>query len=193
MRTAALPALEPDALWRRLEQIVQLGNRFPGSEGEARCRRLVVAELERADLASVREEEFRYLGYEQRVASCALADGSWSLPAAPLQSTADAVAEGEAVYLGAGTAEDVAAVEARGVDLRGKVALAHSYWTFAVAPALAEKGVAALVNVAETPDGLVGHFPATLYPPPLEPPWEGRVLPVPGVTVEAARHDACWR
>jgi hypothetical protein len=54
-----------------------------------------------------------------------------------------------------------------------------------VAPQLAEKGVAALVNVGETPDGLVGHFPVSFYPTGLEAPWEGRVLPFPGVTIEA--------
>jgi Iap family predicted aminopeptidase len=41
------------------------------------------------------------------------------------------------------------------------------------------------VNVGETPDGLVGNFTAALYRPPLEPPWAGRPVDYPGVTVEA--------
>ena len=179
-----LPALKPADLWRQLERIVAFGNRFAGTPGEARCRDYLFHELG-ACLGDVRLEEFRYLGYEPEGSSCvALADG-WSIPCAGLQYTADAVAEGEAVYLGACRPEDIEAVERQGVDLAGRVAVAHSYHTWLVAPQLASKGVAALVNIGETPDGLVGHFPVSFYPIGLEPPWEGRVLPFPGVTIEA--------
>jgi Iap family predicted aminopeptidase len=180
-----MPALDRAGLWGTLERIVALGNRFAGTPGEARCRELVSEELSGAGLANVRLEEFRYLGYEPERSSCTvLADGA-ELPCAGLQYSADGAVEGEGVYLGACRPEDVEAIEQSGVDLAGRVAVAHSYHTWLVAPQLAEKGVAALVNVGETPDGLVGHFPVSFYPTGLEPPWEGRVLPFPGVTVEA--------
>jgi Zn-dependent M28 family amino/carboxypeptidase len=54
-----------------------------------------------------------------------------------------------------------------------------------VVPGLVERGVAGVVVIGGAPDGLLQHFTAAFYPPPLAPPWEGRVLPVPGVTVEA--------
>lgn len=179
----ALP--EPEALWASLEQVVRLGNRFVGTPGEIRCRELLLEEFERAGHSRVRTEEFTLLGYEPVSARCQVIEEGWELVCAPLQCTADGVAEGEAVYLGSGSEEEVNAVERRGVDLRGKIAVAHSYFTFLVAPQLVQRGVAGLVNVGETPDGLVGHFTAALYPPPLAPPWEGRVLPFPGVTIEA--------
>jgi hypothetical protein len=180
-----MPELDPRRLWAALERIVGLGNRFAGTPGEARCRDLVLEELSGVGLAHVRLEEFRYLGYEPGASSCTvLADGV-KLRCAGLQYSADAVAEGDAVYLGSCRPEDVEAVEESGVDLAGRVAVAHSYHTWLVAPQLAEKGVAALVNVGETPDGLVGHFPVSFYPTGLEAPWEGRVLPFPGVTIEA--------
>jgi acetylornithine deacetylase/succinyl-diaminopimelate desuccinylase-like protein len=56
----------------------------------------------------------------------------------------------------------------------------------AVAAPILARGAAGLVLLSPTPDGLIGHFTASFYPPPPGPPWEGRVLPVPGVTVEAA-------
>jgi hypothetical protein len=56
---------------------------------------------------------------------------------------------------------------------------------FACASLLRDQEIAALVNVASTASGLIGSFTAVLYPPPLAPPWEGRLLPFPGVTVEA--------
>lgn len=170
-------------LRERLEQIVALGNRFAGSEGEEQCRRFLLDELRDLGL-DVHEERFPYLAYERISASCTTDDG-FSLPCAPLQYTGDGAAEGEAVYLGSGRPEDAEAAEARGLRLEGKVVVAHSYFTFLVAPFFAQRGIAALVNVGDTPDGLVGNFTAQLYPPPLAPPWEGRVLPFPGVTVEA--------
>jgi hypothetical protein len=180
-----MPALEAARLWESLEGVVACGNRFAGTPGEAQCRDFLLAELAAAGLANVRLEEFPYLGYEPGGASCiALADGA-SIPCAGLQYTADTVAEGEAVYLGSCRPEDVEAIEQAGVQLEGRVAVAHSYHTWLVAPQLATKGVAALVNIGETPDGLVGHFPVSFYPTGLEPPWEGRVLPFPGVTIEA--------
>ena len=180
-----LPALKPADLWETLERVVALGNRFAGTAGEERCRDLVLEELSGTGLANVRLEEFRYLGYEPEGSSCVvIADGS-EIPCVGLQYSADAIAEGDGVYLGSCRPEDVEAVERSGVDLAGRVAVAHSYHTWLVAPQLAAKGVAALVNVGETPDGLIGHFPVSFYPTGLEPPWEGRVLPFPGVTVEA--------
>ncbi len=89
------------------------------------------------------------------------------------------------MYLGACTPDDIQAAEQQGVTLEGKVVVAHSYFTFAVAPALARKHIAALVNVSDAPDGLIPHFTACFYPPPVNPPWTGRVLDFPGVTVEA--------
>jgi hypothetical protein len=101
-----------------------------------------------------------------------------------VQFSASADAEGEGVYVGTGTAEDFERIDRLGIDLAGKVVVAHSIAPFMIAPFLEGRGIAAFVNVGETPDGLVGNFTAALYRPPLEPPWEGRPVPYPGVTVE---------
>jgi hypothetical protein len=180
-----MPALAPAALWESLERIVALGNRFAGTSGEMGCRDFLADELSAAGLASVRLETFHYLGYEPVGSSCVAVAGGSAIPCVGLQYTADASAEGEAVYLGACRPEDVEAIERSGVDLAGRVVVAHSYHTWLVAPQLAAKSVAALVNVGETPDGLIGHFPVSFYPTGLEAPWAGRVLPFPGVTIEA--------
>ena len=103
----------------------------------------------------------------------------------PLQYSAPTVVEGEAVYLGAGAADDLGRLNRLGVELAGKVVVSHARFPFYVTPLLEDRGVAALVAVSDAPDGLITNHTATLYPPPLEPPWQGRPLPYPGVTVEA--------
>ena len=117
-------------------------------------------------------------------ASCELVGEGVALRCAPLQYSADAAAEGDAIYLGMARPEDVEALEERGVELAGKVVVAHSFMPWLVAPALAEKGVAALVNVTETGDGLIPNFMCSFYPNGMDAPWGGRVQPMPGVTIE---------
>ena len=184
-RPEELPTLEAGACGRWIGRIVALGNRFPGTAGETRCRDFLLEQLEAFGLSNVRAEPFRYLAYEAVAASCRLPDEDWELPCTGLQCTADAAAEGEAVFVGAGTDEELAVLARRGVEFAGKVAVAQSFLPSTIAPELSRRGVAALVNIGETPDGLVPHFTAAFYPPPLEPPWDGRVLRFPGVTVEA--------
>ena len=41
------------------------------------------------------------------------------------------------------------------------------------------EGMAGFVHICETPDGIVGNFTGALYPPPLEPPWDGRPTAYP--------------
>ena len=65
----------------------------------------------------------------------------------------------------------------------GKVAVVHSMFPFDLVTALTERGIAGLVHVCETPEGIVGNFTGALYPPPLEPPWHGRPTAYPGVTI----------
>ena len=185
---SALDALDPARLGATLERIAAVGNRFAGTPGEARARTLLHDELAALRLHGLRSEEFPFLAYEPVAARCAISGPgalAGELPAAGVQCTASGAVEGEAVYVDGCSADELAAVEARGVTLAGRVVVAHASQAWLVAPQLAERGVAALVNISDAPDGLIGHFPASLYPPPLAAPWTGRILPFPGVSVEA--------
>jgi hypothetical protein len=180
-----MPAPTAAGLNAYLETVVALGNRFPGTPGEARCRDFLLGELERLGLARVRAEEFPYLAYEPEASRCRVLGPGWEVPCVGVQGSAPGVAEGEAVFLGPGEPEDVERVERR-VDLAGKIAVVQSFrLPLTAVGELAQRGVAGLVNVGEAPGGLVNHCVATFYPPALAPPWPGRVLPFPGVTIEA--------
>jgi hypothetical protein len=179
--------LDRAELARSLDDVDRLGNRYHGTPGEVRCRDWLAARFEEVGLERVRLESFRYLAYEHGSAACALlAPERVELPCRAVQYSADAEASGEAVYLGTGTQEDFDRLDRLGVELRGKVVVAHSIAPFMVAPFLEGREIAAFVNIGDTPDGLVGNFTAALYPPPAAPPWPGRPVPYPAVTVEAA-------
>jgi hypothetical protein len=178
------PELDPAALRAEVERFAAIGPRFCGSAGEEQARELLLAEFAAAGLEQVGGEEYEYLGYEPRGSECRV--GGVELPCVGLQSCADGVAAGEAVYVGGGEPADLDAVEAAAGSLAGRVAVLRTPMPAAVAPEVVARGAAGLVLLSPTPDGLIGHFTATFYPPPSGPPWDGRVLPVPGVTVEAA-------
>jgi aminopeptidase YwaD len=178
--------LDAGAIGRTLDDIAQIGNRFCGTPGEAQARSYVLGRFGELGLADVRLEEFPYLGWQPGPASC-VAHGpgaAWqAYDAHPLQYTAPGPVGGEAIYLGGAEPEDFARLEAAGVDLAGRIAVAHAVFPFDLGELLSERGIAGFVHVCETPDAIVGNFTGALYPPPLAPPWEGRPLPYAGVTI----------
>jgi hypothetical protein len=206
---AAMPPLDPAALRRDVERFAALGPRFAGTPGEERGRALVRGVLAAVLPGTVREEPFDHLAYRPEGASCQVLGSNLNLPCAGLQSTAAGVVEAEAIYVGASDEATIEALERgggeavrrgtgvggdssltgeagdRGGILAGRIAVVRSGVPMTVVPGLVELGAAGIVVIGGAPDGLINHFTAAFYPPPLAPPWEGRVLPMPGVTVEA--------
>lgn len=176
--------LDPVQIGRTLDDISEIGNRYAGTPGEATARDYMLERFQALGLADLRLEPFRYLGYEPRSASCALTgDGQIEFECHPLQYTANGETSGEAVYLGEASEADFQRLDARGIDLNGKIAVVHSMFPFDLTASLQERGIAGLVHICETPDGIVGNFTGALYPPPLAAPWEGRPTPYCGVTI----------
>jgi hypothetical protein len=182
---AAMPPLDAAAMRRDVERLAALGPSFAGTDGEARGRELIRAELAAALPGAVHEEPFDHLAYRPEGASCQVLGSDLYLPSSGLQSTAAGAVEAEAIYVGVGDEETIEMLTERDDLLAGRIAVVRSGVPMTVVPGLVERGVAGIVVIGGAPDGLVQHFTAAFYPPPLAPPWEGRVLPVPGVTVEA--------
>jgi aminopeptidase YwaD len=178
--------LDPTRLGRTLDDIAAIGNRYVGTPGEATVRDYLLDRFKELGLAETRLEPFQYLAYERGSASCALAGPAPAqFECNPLQYTATGAVAGEAIYLGDATEADFERLDRRGVDLTGKIAVVHSMFPFDLVTILEERRVAGLVHICETPDGIVGNFTGALYPPPLDPPWEGRPTPYCGVTISA--------
>jgi aminopeptidase YwaD len=176
--------LDPRELGETLDDVAGIGNRFTGTPGEAACRDYIVDRFRRADLASVSTEGFECLAYEPIESRCSILGlGDGELQCNPLQYSANAEVCAPGVYLGDASPADLARIERAGVDLRGKVVAAHSEYAFDLAPVLAGRGIAAVIHIGETPDGLIPSSNAVMYPPPLRAPWPGRPLPYPAVSI----------
>jgi aminopeptidase YwaD len=173
--------LDPAEIGRTLDDLAAIGNRYAGTPGEVAARDYLLDRFGALGLDDARLEPFAYLGYEAGSASCAV--NGLEFECHPLQYTATGEAAGEAIYLGDAAAADFQRIDAGGVDLAGKVAVVHSMFPFDLVATLEERGIAGLVHVCETPEGIVGNFTGALYPPPLEPPWEGRPTAYCGVTI----------
>ncbi|HJS95266.1 MAG TPA: M20/M25/M40 family metallo-hydrolase [Solirubrobacteraceae bacterium] len=173
--------LDPADIGRTLDDLAAIGNRYAGSPGEAAARDYLLERFKALGLDEVRLEPFRYLGYEAASASCVLNGREFECH--PLQYTATGEIAGQAVYLGDAAEADFSRIDAAGLDLAGKVVVVHSMFPFDLVGVLQERGIAGLVHVCETPEGIVGNFTGALYPPPLEPPWPGRPTAYPGVTI----------
>ena len=174
------PPGPPDAaLLADVQRIAALGPRFCGSEGERRARSLLSAQFAAAGLRSVRQEPVEVLGYDPGEAGCRTVSGA-ALPCTGLQYTASAQAVGKAVDLGDATADEIAAAQAAGIDLAGRVAVVRGL-PFAAGRRLAPHRIAALVHIADTAGDLPAHFTAAFWPPS----FDGRVTAFPGVSVTA--------
>jgi aminopeptidase YwaD len=173
--------LDPAEIGRTLDDLAAIGNRYAGTPGEAAARDYLLERFRALGLDGVRLEPFRYLAYLGQSASCTL--NGLELECHPLQYTAPGEVAGEAVYLGDAAPADFERIDARGVDLTGKIAVVHSMFPFDLVSVLVTRGIAGLVHICETPEGIVGNFTGALYPPPLEPPWEGRPTAYCGVTI----------
>ncbi|MBS1893612.1 MAG: M20/M25/M40 family metallo-hydrolase [Actinobacteria bacterium] len=176
MGGVAMPPLDVASLRHDVEALAALGPHFAGSEGEARAREYLAAELRAAGL-EVATEEFAHLAYEPRDAACSILDEDAACACAGLQATASGLVTAEAVYVGDGT-EVTEAVE-------GRIAVFRNGVPTTVAPALAAAGAAGLIALSPAPDGLITHLVAS-FQPLAGPSPEERVLPIPGVIVEAA-------
>jgi Peptidase family M28 len=182
--------LDPAAIGRTLDDLAAIGNRFAGTAGEAACRDYVHGRFDELGLADVRPEQFPYLAWTPAPASCVAAGPSRrEFECHPLQYTANGPASGQAIYLGQATPDDFARLDRDGIDLGGKVAVAHTVFPFDLSGVLTERGISGFVHICETPDGIVGNFAGALYPPPLTAPWPGRPTAYTGVTIghEAGR------
>jgi hypothetical protein len=205
------PLLDERELGDLLARVCAIGPRFVGTEGERRARRLIEQEFVAAGLERVRLEPVSVLAYQPDGESHLSIGDEPKLPVTGLQFTRSGSVEAEAVNLGsAETDADLDWLEGDAAAVEGRIAVIRTDYPYAVLPPLVARGIVGVVVLGDTPDGLLAHFSAQLYPPSEPPSFPGVPLAVPGVTVEASagrrlveriaagpqvlrlRHSACY-
>jgi Zn-dependent M28 family amino/carboxypeptidase len=171
--------------WNALEELVEVGNRMAGQEGEREGAQVIADAFEQAGLREVEIDAFEIPGWWRGSSRLELADPharsyEASHEVIALPGTPAGEAEGEVVDVGYGTPEEFDAA-----DLEGKIAMAssetpegHGRWIHRM-----EKYVAAAEAGA---DGFVfrNHVEGCL-PPTGEVGYHNRPGPIPAVGVSA--------
>ena len=118
--------LDSVELGMTLDDLEGIGNRYAGTRGEEVCRDYMVDRFHQLGLSDVRLEPFDYLAYEPVAASCeVLRPELVEINCNPLQYTASATVESEAVYIGNGTDDDLQRLDRQGVSLAGRIVIAQ--------------------------------------------------------------------
>ena len=168
-----------------LLEFCSVGNRFVGSPGERAAREWLLEAFTEAGLTNVRAETFEVLGYQPGTSTCTVVPNGPSFPTAGFQHTAAASVEAEAVYIGRPQSpEDIVALDESGIELRDRIAVLNSFFSYLFIDELMARGPVGVVVISDVRDGLIGQYSALMYPPPEPPDFAGRPLPIPGVTVE---------
>ncbi len=138
----------------RVERLVGVGDRFVGSEGDARAADDVRSEFRQLGL-EVEDREFSTLGYRHDVAELQLADGRAFdvIPPYFAPPTPAGGVEGELVFVGAGEEADY-----EGLDVEGKIAVMQElgfgysrFWLGTFVALAATRGAAAMVVIHPLP------------------------------------------
>lgn len=165
----------------------RMGNRWAGSKGERTAGEYIHDAFVKIGLQDVHYEEFPYLHYEPLQAELELLSPiKLSIRCEPLQYTANSSVEGELVYVGDSTEGRLKELEKVGVSIRGKIAVVRNYFPYMTTPLLEKRGVIGMIYIGDSPEDLIRHIPAKLYPHPIKPPFDKHIAKFPGVIVRLA-------
>ena len=174
--------LDPAEIGRTLDDLAAIGNRYAGTPGEAIARDYLLERFKAWAWTTYGSRRFRTWDTSRGSATCALGRARARVPPAPVHGHRRGGRRGG---LPGRRHRGRLRADRRPRDRPGREDRGRPQHV-PVRPgrdALEERGIAGLVHVCETPEGIVGNFTGALYPPPLGPPWEGRPTPYCGVTI----------
>ncbi|MFQ5711247.1 MAG: M28 family peptidase [Candidatus Geothermarchaeales archaeon] len=185
-----LPRLSAADVYENLTNLCRIGTIWMGTRGEIQARNYIKDMMMRYGLQEVRLEDFEYLSYMPISSELIVTSpGEETIPCEPLEYSANATTEGEAVYVGTGRKEDFENLERHGVSLEGKIVLARSSTPFWITPLAEERGAAGLVIITDPPEDLIRRCTARIGHPPQRPPFDEYVANMPGVLTNAIGGD----
>lgn len=144
-----------------VEVICDRSPRYAGTRGEAETRDYLAAEAAKIG-DDVKLEEFDYLHYAPISSGLEiLVPYLEALDHLPLLCAGNGTAEGEAVYAGSGTEEEISTLTQQGVSIKGKIVLISSGFPHYTYPIVQQHSAAAVVVLTDAPAGLCRAGTAT--------------------------------
>jgi len=159
-----LPRLSEAQMLRHLIKFDKIGNKWPGTVGEAQTKDYLYEEMRSYGLGT-RIEEFPYLKYSNPHATVAIQSPlQKELNCSPVSYFANKQVKGEAVFVGTGTKKEFEAVKSAGADFKDKIMVAISDAPFMITPLVEKYGASALLTICLTPEpGMIRHCCGAFY------------------------------
>jgi Iap family predicted aminopeptidase len=149
-----MSALDGKTILSTIERICSFGTRWMGGEGAEKTRQYVMKEFERTGL-TVELQPFFYPHYQPlgagfSVEGCALA----CEPIALSGSNATPI-EGQLVYGGTCSRDELTALRDKGIDLAGTIVLSDNLRSFVAYPEVEAAGAAGFVSMTNLPENTI--------------------------------------
>ena len=164
MNRDILPRLSTAQLQKHLIKWERIGNKWSGTPGEARTKDYLYEELKSYGLET-RIEEFPYLKYSNPQAKVEiLSPVQKELNCLPVSYYANSQVEGEALFVGTGTPQELEAMKDVGADLAGRILVAIHDAPFMITPLVEASGAKGILTISLTPEpGLIRHCCGAFY------------------------------
>ncbi len=171
MEMEILPKLSSSMLQQHLLKFQQIGNKWPGTQGETETRDYIHEQMQSYGLET-RVEEFDYLKWSPISTSVKIkSPAEKEVKCAPVSYYANKEAEGELVYVGSGSKLEFEALIEAGSSLEGKILIAISDGPFMISPLVEKYGAVGLITISDAVEDLIrrcaGAFYATTATPTL--------------------------
>ena len=164
MKRDILPRLSTAQLQKHLIKWDQIGNKWAGTPGETQTKDYLYEEIKSYGIET-RIEEFPYLKYSNPQAKVEIISPiQKELNCLPVSYYANAEVEGEALFVGAGSPQELETMKNAGADFAGKILIAIHDAPFMITPQIQSLGAKALLTVSLTQEpGLIRHCCGAFY------------------------------
>ena len=178
-------------MMRYVTEMARYGNRWLGTPAERKVRQYIEEKFKQNGLEEVHLEEVDYPSYMPRLSKLTVTHPiTESIRCEPLEYSANKTVEGDLIYIGTGSADEILALERAGVTLTGKIVMTSSFFPWDLVPMAEEKGATGIIIATDPPADMIrmlaGKFPGNLDEP------DRHVTATPGISVSVNGAQKLW-
>jgi hypothetical protein len=168
-----------------LSDIFHIGPRWAGTDGESKAKQYIYDKFTSNGLKNVHLEEFEYLNYMPLSSEIKIiSPQSRTLVSESLAYSSNGSAEGDLIFVGAGTHEDFLRLEKLGIDFKDKIVMVKTESPFLTYPIAEKHQVGGIICTIDTfsHSDVIFHGSSKM-PVDLKKPPEEHKGTIPGVTM----------